>query len=141
MPDLARPLPLIDDGTRFFWEGTKEGKLLIQRCASCQLYVHPPSELCPRCRSWDLQPTEVSGRGHVYTFTVARQAFHPYFADKLPYVIVAVTLEEQDGLRVISSLVDCEPEDATVGMPVRVRFTPVDGDVVLPFFQPEVASP
>jgi uncharacterized OB-fold protein len=136
MTDVTRPLPIPDELTRFFWEGARERRLLILRCDDCTKYVHPPAPVCPNCRSWNLTPAEVSGRGVVYTFTVATQAFAPYFADKLPYVLVSIALEEQDDIRLFTSLVDCDPSDVRAGLPVEVVFEDVADDVTLPFFRP-----
>src|SRR5262249_19795209 len=111
-------------------------QLVIQRCDECRRYRHPPVPLCPHCLSTKLDAVPVSGRGTVYTFTVAEQAFHPFFADKLPYIIVSVALEEQHDLRLVSVLVDCEPGDVRAGMPVEVVFEDVADDVTLPLFRP-----
>src|SRR5438067_3222877 len=97
--DPPRPAP--DDLTAFFWEGCKEQKLLIQRCNQCGRYIYWPRPVCSNCLSTSLSPAEVSGRGTVYSYTVATQAFHPWFADKIPYLVAAIDLVEQPGLRMI----------------------------------------
>ena len=132
----VRPLPLIDDETRFFWDGTREHRLLMQYCADCKRYHHYPRPVCPGCLSSDMAPEELSGRGTVYTYTIAEQAFHPFFADRLPYVLVVVDLEEQPGLRFVSELVQCSPEEVSVGMPVEVVWEDVTEEVTLPLFKP-----
>jgi uncharacterized OB-fold protein len=83
-----------------------------------------------------MAPEELSGRGTVYTYTIAEQAFHPFFADRLPYVLVVVDLEEQPGLRFVSELVQCSPEEVSVGMPVEVVWEDVTEEVTLPLFKP-----
>lgn len=132
----VRPLPLIDDDTRFFWEGTREHRLLMQYCADCELFYHHPRPVCPGCLSADLAPRELSGRGTVYTYTIAEQAFHPFFADRLPYTLVVVDLAEQPGLRFVSELVQCAPHDVAVDMPVEVVWEDVTDEVTLPLFRP-----
>jgi uncharacterized OB-fold protein len=127
-----RPLPEPDPDTAFFWEGTAQRKLLILRCQKCGRYVHYPKPMCPACGSIDLKPEEVSGRGTVYTYTVTHQAVPGY---EPPFAVVIVELEEQEGLRLVSNLVDVEPDDVRIGMPVEVTFLPVDEDVVLPLFR------
>ena len=77
----------------------------------------------------------MSGRGVVYSFTVARQAFHPWFADRLPYVLAVIELAEEEGLRMLSNVVDCVPQDVAVGAAVDVAFQAISDDVTLPVFR------
>jgi uncharacterized OB-fold protein len=130
--ELPRPAP--DELTAFFWEGCKEHRLLIQRCNACGTYVHWPRPVCRTCRSADLAPAEVSGRGTLYSWTVAEQAFHPAFLDRLPYVVATIALEEQADLRLVSNVVDCTEDDLTMDAPVQVTFREVAPDLVLPLF-------
>ena len=78
----------------------------------------------------------MSGRASLYTWTVAEQAFHPFFADKVPYVYAKVELVEQPGLRLITNVVDCPHECLRVDMPLQVTFREVAPDFVLPMFRP-----
>jgi uncharacterized OB-fold protein len=134
------PLPTPDDTSRFFWEGAARGELLIQRCADCSRFVHPPRPVCPACHSTDLAPEPVSGRATLYTWTIAEQAFHPYFADKLPYVYATVELAEQAGLRLITNVVDCPHDELRAGMALEVTFSPLTESVTLPKFRPAAAG-
>jgi uncharacterized OB-fold protein len=133
---VARPLPLIDPETAFFWAATKQHRLEFLYCADCDRYVHHPQPLCPGCLGSTLAPRAVSGRGTVYTFTVAEQAFHPFWADRLPYVLGVIELAEKPGLRFLSQLVDVDPDTDLVGLPVEVVWEDVDDEVTLPFFRP-----
>jgi uncharacterized OB-fold protein len=128
--------PLADNLTRFFWEGAREGKLLAQQCADCGHRQHPPSPVCRSCLSDRVSPTELSGRGTVYTYTVTTHVFHPSFAEKVPYILVVVELEEQPGLKMLSRMTDCTEDDVRVDMEVEVRFTNEGEGVVLPLFAP-----
>lgn len=89
--------------------------MLVPRCASCLLWVSPPQADCPACGS-DLVPQPVSGRGEVFTYTVNHHAFNP--AIPVPYVIAIVLLDEQDDLRVVTNIIDCEPDSVRIGMRV-----------------------
>ena len=133
---VAPVIPAPNKLTQFFWDGAREGKLMIQRCNSCQTYQHPPEPVCHHCLSFDLGAGQVSGQATVYTFEIATQAFHPYFADKLPFCIAVVELPEQANLKLISNIVDTPLEDITVGMPVQVTFRPIDSEFSLPVFRP-----
>jgi uncharacterized OB-fold protein len=132
----VRPLPLPDDATRFFWDATREHRLEMQFCTDCKRFYHHPRPVCPGCLSSDMAPAELSGRGTVYTYTIAEQAFHPFFVERLPYTLIVVDLEEQPGLRFVSELVQCSPDDVTVGMPVEVVWEDVTDQITLPLFKP-----
>ena len=121
--------------TAFFWEGAREHKLLIQRCQACGFYNHPPRDVCRNCLSTELAPSRVSGKGRLYSYTVAQQAFHPAFVDRVPYIVATITLDEQPGLQILSNMVGCDEDELTMDMPVEVTFEAVDGDVVLPMFK------
>jgi uncharacterized OB-fold protein len=123
-----------DDVTRFYWDGAREGSLLVLRCTACRHYLHPPDVACPRCLSESLQPTAVSGRGVVYAFTTARQAFDAAFSDDVPYVLALVELDEQPGLRLLTNIVGASSETVTAGAPVEVTFER-RGDWALPQFR------
>lgn len=136
----ASPIhPLPDNQTRFFWDGAREGKLLVQRCDDCGHRQHPPGPVCRSCLSAGVTPIEVSGRGTVYTHTVTTHVFHPYFEDKVPYVLVVVELEEQQGLKLLSRMTDCAEDEVRIGMQVEVSFVDEGEGVVLPLFKPATA--
>jgi uncharacterized OB-fold protein len=128
------PRPQEDASSAFFWEGARQGRLLILRCDDCGYYIHWPRPICRRCLSTSLNPAEVSGRGEIYSFTIARRAFHPWFLNRIPYVIAVIDLVEQPGLRMVSNIVGCEPESVKVGLKVAVEFQEVAPDLVLPLF-------
>lgn len=132
---VGAPRPTPDALSAFFWEGCQAGVLQIQRCSSCGTFIHYPRPVCRSCLGTDLAPAAVSGDGTVYSFTVAHQAFHPWFADKLPYVIATIELVEQAHLHLISNVVGCAPAYVEVGMPVRVVFFEVEPGLVLPLFE------
>ena len=116
----GRPAPVITDRTAAFWRGGAVGELRIQRCQDCQWWLHPPLPMCPRCHGRELAPEAVAGTGTVYSFTVNRYQWTP--ALEPPYIIAEVELDEQPGLRLLTSVVGCD--EVTIGMPVRVRFEP-----------------
>ena len=137
LPDLGNQ----PDYERGFWEGTQARELRIQRCSSCQKFRHPPSPMCPYCHSLSYDWAKTSGHGVVYSFLIVRQPAHPALREKeqTPYNICLIELEEQEGLRIISNVLDIAPEDIHIDMPVVVTFMPAadDPDVVLSLFVPE----
>jgi hypothetical protein len=130
-----RPLPLIDDETRPYWEGALRHTLVILRCGGCGFYVHYPKRACPRCGSEHLAATPVSGRGVVHSYTVSHHKAAPGFEDRVPFVVALIELEEQAGLRLIANLPDCPLADVSIGMAVEVCFEDVAPDVSLPQFR------
>ncbi len=133
---LYPPLPDPDDLTRFFWEGVKQHRLLILRCQECGNYIHYPRPICNKCLSMNLAPDQVSGRGTLYSYTVTMQAFHPYFVDKVPYILAVVELSEQEGLKLTTNIIDCPENRLHIGMPVEVVFREVAPGFTLPLFRP-----
>lgn len=106
--------------------------LQVARCEACDRWVHPATDACTECgRTLSWEP--VSGRGTVFTFTVNHQPFNPEVP--VPYVIALVQLDEQADLRIPTNIVDCDPADVVIGLPVAVRFEQQD-DVYFPLFAP-----
>jgi hypothetical protein len=134
------PVPVPDRLTQFFWDAIAAGELRILRCQNCGHYVHYPRPICNRCQSTDLAPEVVSGHATLYSYTWATQAFHPYYADKLPYCIAVVELVEEPGLRLTTNIVDIPREDLVIGMALRVEFREVAPELILPIFVAESAS-
>ena len=130
-----RLLPQVTPENEHFWLGGADNELRFLRCGSCRYYVHPPAPLCPECLSRDLSPEAVSGRAVVHTFTVNHQPWIPGFEP--PYVVAIVELDEQEGLRLTTNLVNCEPEDVSIGMRVKVLFEDLGEGVFLPLFEPD----
>lgn len=127
-----RTLPAITDANRAYWTGGADGILLIQRCASCQRWVHPPVDGSCECGG-QLVPEPVSGLGTIFTFTENHQQFHPEVVP--PYVIAIVVLDEQHDLRVVTNIVNASGDELEVGTPVRVLFED-HGEVFVPLFEP-----
>lgn len=132
---MSRPVvPIANFDTQPFWDGCARGELLLQRCAACQTYRHPPSPICPHCLSDRHDWVQASGRGTVYTFVVVRETRARGWDKMVPYVLAVIALEE--GPRMLSNLVNVAPEAVTIEMPVEVTFVELDGTTKLPLFQP-----
>ncbi len=131
---MKHPTPGFDWETRFYWEGCARGELWLQRCRACGTVRHRPRAICPKCLSGEIEYIRASGRGTVYTFTVTHQNQHPAFRGATPYVMAYVQLEE--GPRILTNIVDCEPGEVRVGLPVVVDFGEPEGEVAVPRFRP-----
>ncbi len=134
----AKPLPVLEGLTGEFYAFCKQRELRFQRCAQCNAWRHVPREMCAECGSWEWSWQKSSGRGTVFTWTVAERAMHPAFADATPYAPVVVEMEE--GVRLLSQVPDCAPDALQIGMPVEVVFEDATEDVTLPKFK-RLSSP
>jgi uncharacterized OB-fold protein len=129
-----RTLPIVDDENRAFWTHGADGRLHIRRCRSCDNYIHPPLPRCAKCLSADVGDVVVSGRGTVESFTINQHRWLPGL--KVPYVIALISLAEQQDIRLMTNIVNCPPEQVSIGATVRVVFERHD-EVFLPMFQLE----
>ena len=136
---VGPPMPAPDPLTQFFWDGLAERKLLILRCRDCGHYIHYPRPVCRFCRSVDLAPAEVSGRATLYSWTTTVQAFHPGFVDKVPYTVAVVELVEQENLRMVTNIVDCDESELRGDMALEVTFREAAPGFTLPYFCPAPA--
>lgn len=117
-----------------FYEGARQGRLIIQKCDQCGTLRFPATELCSSCLSTRSRWVPVSGRGEIYSFNIMHQVYHPGFAAEVPYAVVVVQLEE--GCKFISNLLGVKPHDIKIGMPVEVTFEKLSEDVTIPKFRP-----
>jgi hypothetical protein len=132
--EIRHPPPSADWETRAFFEGAARGELVLQRCRACGTVQHRPRALCVTCLSDGIVHFVASGRGTVHTFTVTHQNQVPGFRDACPYVLAYVELEE--GPRLLSNVVGCDPAAVRIGMPVRVAFAGTEGEFPVPVFRP-----
>jgi uncharacterized protein len=127
-------LPTVEDESRPYWEAAADGRLLIKRCHACGAAHHYPRPFCPACWSEDVSWEQASGKGILYTYsTVFRNDLQP-FATWGPYIAAVVELAE--GPRLMTNLVDCNPDDAHVGMAVEVAYRPLTDELAAPVFRP-----
>lgn len=127
-----KPLPVIDPGTEPFWNAARAHRLSIPRCRSCGRHHFYPRELCPHCHSDDIEWCDASGRGTVYSYTIARRPAGPAFAPDVPYVVALITLDED--VRMLTNIVTDDVEAVRIGSRVAVRFDDVTAEVALPKF-------
>ncbi|WP_319448036.1 MULTISPECIES: Zn-ribbon domain-containing OB-fold protein [unclassified Mycobacterium] len=128
----ARLAPTVSPDTEFFWAGLRNHELLIQRCGACGTLRNPPRPMCPHCQSLDWDTLKATGRGTVYSWVMPQYPPMPFM--EYPYIVVLVALEE--GIRLVSNLIDIAPEHVQVGMPVEVCFEEFDDALVLHQFHP-----
>lgn len=130
-----KPIPTRGTHTVPFWEGAKEGKLMLPRCQDCNRVHWYPRFICPHCHSTNLEWFEGSGEGRVYTFAVQHLAFGPW-EPETPYVTAYIDLNEGDRMLTVLRGVDPEkPEEIKIGAKVRVEFEQANEDTYIPFWR------
>jgi uncharacterized OB-fold protein len=134
--DYTKPLPrpINPELTRPFWEAARRHELVMPRCTTCDhVFFYPRSE-CPRCFSTTLEWVPVSGRGRLHSFTIVYQPANAAFKAEAPHVYAVVQLDE--GPRLVSNVVECDPEAVRVDMPLVAVFDDVTPEWTLVKFKP-----
>jgi uncharacterized protein len=116
----AKPRPVPTATSRPFWEGLRDGKIMLQYSPGTDAWVFYPRVLAPGSPAADLEWRQASGAGFVYSYTVTRRPTGPPWADDVPQVIAVVELAE--GPRLTTELVNARAAAVRVGMPVRPVF-------------------
>jgi uncharacterized protein len=130
--DIKKPAPKHSLVGAPYWDGLRDGKLLIQHCANCNTPRHYPRPVCPQCYSMTSRWVPAKGTGTIHSWTTCHHAYHPGFAADLPYVLLTVDLSE--GVRALGRLRAGDPASIRIGVPVTAGFeNGVDG-FVLPVF-------
>jgi len=119
MSNLPVPTPVVTSETKPFWDATAEGRLVLPHCNACGFVIWYPRSFCPECASTDVSWHDASGMGTIYSFSITRKGQGAY-RDAGAYVLAYVELDE--GPRVMTNIVDCDPESLAVGQRVRVCF-------------------
>jgi len=121
------PAPRVLPESRPFWSAADEGRLLVKTCRDCGEVHFYPRDICPHCLSERTEWTQAAGGGTVYSFSTMGKG-------DAAYTLAFVTLDE--GVTMMTNLVDCDPRDVAIGQRVRVVFKPSDGGHAVPMFSP-----
>ena len=135
-PAYTKPLPSPSPETQFFWEKAKQHELWIPRCRACERSYWYPRDFCPHCGSRDVEWRRSSGRGTLYTFAIHYRAWHPGWADDVPYVTALVDLEE--GVRIFTNLIGIDPNPQAIHctMPLEAVFEDASDEITIIKFRP-----
>ncbi len=125
-----KPLPEMQGTSKEFYQWCRRGDLRFQRCTECQVWRHVPREMCAKCGSDEWKWVKSRGKGTVFTWTVAERPMHPAFVEDVPYAPVVIEMDE--GVRIVSEVIDCDPGELEIGMRVEVAFAKVSDEVTLP---------
>ncbi|HEX2172232.1 MAG TPA: OB-fold domain-containing protein [Dehalococcoidia bacterium] len=132
-PGMPLPQPTQDDAG--WWEACRRHELTIQRCAGCGAFRHTPRPVCFACRSFEFIWQPVSGRGRIFSYTVAHHPPHPVLRDRVPYTVIVVELPDADNVRLISNLVDDRDAPVEIGQEVEVVWDDLAENISLPLFR------
>lgn len=133
MDGAERLVPMLTRETQPYWDGLREGRLRLQRCADCGKVRHYPRPVCAECWSMDCEWGDATGFGTVHSWTVCHYAFHPGFKNDLPYILLTVDLPE--GVRMNARARGIDQSALRIGLPVRIGFEAVKSDLTLPVFE------
>jgi uncharacterized protein len=133
MEAVSRPLPELRNAGAEYWRAAARGTLVIPTCRECSRAFWHPRPRCPHCGSDRVELARSTGTGVVHTFTVVRQSSDPFFKSKVPYVVAMVRLDE--GISMMSNIVECDVDAVRIGMPVKVEFEAAAGDIAIPVFR------
>jgi hypothetical protein len=127
---MSRPIPppAISIETKPFWDAAREGRFTLPRCTDCKKLFWYPRKTCPHCLSANVELMESPGEGVVYTYSVMHRS------PTGPYAIGYVKLDE--GVHLLTNLVDVTPDGLSIGMRVKVKFQPTEGGPPVPVFAP-----
>ncbi|MCZ6870332.1 MAG: OB-fold domain-containing protein [Gammaproteobacteria bacterium] len=136
MAEPTRPLPNPNEAdTRAFWEGTKDKELRYQKCDDCSTVIFYPRRHCTGCLGNNLSWQTASGQGTVYSYSVVRQSYHPFFRGRVPYAVAWIDLDE--GPRLLSNIVGVEDplNEVQIGQRVEVEWEEHE-NLSIPLFRP-----
>lgn len=135
MTDRAQPT--IYPETQFYWDGARAGKLLLNSCRPCRKAFFPPRPFCPDCGARDVEVIEASGKGSLYSYVISHLPAPGY---EPPFIVAVILLDE--GVRMVTNLVDCPPEPGAIDLDMAVEVTfETRGDLAIPQFRPATGAP
>jgi uncharacterized protein len=131
--EIVKPTPKLEGLAGEFYGWLKKRELRFQCCSACGTWRHVPRVLCATCGSSEWTWRQSTGRGRLFTWTVVVRPMHEAFVNDSPYAPAVIELEE--GVRLLSEVVDCDPDALEIDMPVEVVFEDVTDEVTLPKFR------
>ena len=137
---LPLPSPVSNGDSKAYWAAARDRQLVIRKCNACGQMHFLPRHLCPACWSDDLAWVPAKGSGRVHSFTIIRRASAPAFADKVPYVVALIELDE--GPRMMANILGADALDVAIDDPVQVTFEDRgEGDLIPQFERVRLGGP
>jgi uncharacterized OB-fold protein len=130
----GRPVPKqnVYVDTAPFWNGIKEGKLMLQYCPETRQFQHYPKPVSAYTGKKNTEWREVSGKGTIYACTVIRIP-GPGLEGRLPLCVATVDLDE--GVRFIGNVINCAPEQVKIGARVKLAWDKLTDEQNYPAFE------
>ncbi|MDA1100103.1 MAG: OB-fold domain-containing protein [Proteobacteria bacterium] len=129
---MPAPVPSGDDLDLAYWEGTRRGELLVQRCDGCGTWQWGPEWLCHRCQSFDMQWQQIAGNGLIYSWERPWHPVHPALRGMGPYTVVLVEMPLAGKIRMLGNLLGPADQEVVIGAAVEAVFEPHD-DADIPY--------
>ncbi len=104
---------------RYRREMPQRYRLEAGKCKGCGKIFFPPRLICNKCGSQEFEQVVLPENGKIVTFTIIRVA-PAQFEAEVPYAIAIVELE--NGVRITTQVVDCDPEKLDIGNEVKLVF-------------------
>lgn len=133
MESVSRPLPELRNAGAEYWRAAAKGALVVPTCRQCNRAFWHPRPRCPHCGSEKVEWVASKGAGVLHTFTVVRQSPDAFFKSKVPYVVAMIHLDE--GISMMSNIVDCNVDAVKIGARVNVLFEPAADEIAIPVFR------
>jgi uncharacterized OB-fold protein len=131
---IAREAPPSRTFSKAYWDGTREKKLLLQYDTKSGRYQFYPRPTGVATGHRALEWREVSGKGEIFSYTIARRTREPFRGHE-PFLIVLVTLDE--GVNVMANMVDCPLDEIKIGLRVKPYWAPLPNSTHLLMFTPD----
>jgi hypothetical protein len=131
-PQPERPMPTQTRDSQAYWDGLREGKLMLQHCASCGKVRHYPRPVCPHCFSMESEFKAAPLTGKLHTWTVCHHPFNFFFKASAPYIVALVDMDA--GIRINAPLRGLDAGSLKIGQPLKLAFEPINTEITLPVF-------
>ncbi|MDR7076052.1 putative OB-fold protein [Neobacillus niacini] len=126
MAVYKKPLPMVDETNKPFWEAAKNREIKVQYCNTCNHYRYPVFSSCPLCLSTEFQWKPVSKTGEIWSYGFFHKNYFQGFENALPYNVAVIKLD--DGPKLFSNIVEVTNHDLRVGMRVEAFFEDITND-------------
>ncbi len=134
--DTPGPTPNLAD--QVFWDYCQQRELRFQRCPACRRFRHPPTPVCPACRSVEIEWVQTTDIGVVFSFTIVHYAAHASIKSVVPYNVAIIDFPECGHARLVSNVIDVGPTEMHIGMQVSLVWETAGNDMLVPRFRKKI---
>jgi uncharacterized OB-fold protein len=120
------PVPQGDGLDKTYWEATRRGELMIQKCGDCSTWQWGPEWVCHNCCSFNMTWEQIEPSGRVYSWERPWHPVHPALKEQGPYLVVLIELPQAGNVRMIGNLLGDSHQKVVIGSKVEAVFEPHD---------------